>query len=382
MAIRAIFRRSRKRSDDAAPAPLAVAYRGGANDITPLVLQTILFNVTTLTLYRFWSRTRVRRHLWSRFEIEGDALEYAGRGREMLLGFLIVLVVALIPLAAAAAALQLWNPLAPILLYPIPAFLIGVALYRARAYRLSRTLWRGVRFAQTGSAVGYATHALGWSVLSTISFGLFSPMKEAALYRYQMKRSHFGDRTFEYTGPSAPLYGPYLLAWTARIVLAVVLVPLGVAVFAGIGALLGVVFDLGFDDAENVESALQPIAAIGIAAVAYLALALTLALIQTPMAWYFAAQFNHFARHTRIDGIGFRMRATGASVAGLVIGNTFIMALTIGLGRPFTQMRTFRYVASRLETEGEIDLSAIGPSPYVRPGAGEGLADAFDVGAV
>ena len=370
-----------KRADDAPP-PLEIAFRGTAADITPLVLETVLFNISTLTLYRFWSRTRVRRALWSRVEIDGDPLEYTGRGREMLIGFTIVLFFVLIPLALGAAALQFIDPFLPVLLYPVPAFLLGVAIYRARAYRLSRTLWRSVRFGQTGSSVGYSVRLLGYAVLSTISFGLLSPLKRNALFRYEMQRTWFGDRTFTYRGGAGALFGPFLGAYLLRILLFCITMPVAAIVFGVLAAVFGEFGGL-LEAIENTGAmALSPLAAIGIGAFAYLVFGVALVAANAPMAWYYARQYRHFAEHTRLGELGFEMQATGASLAALAVGNALIMLLTLGLGRPFAQMRTIRYIASRLKTRGEADLAGIGPSPVTRSGVGEGLADAFDVGAV
>ncbi len=362
-------------------APPEIAYRGETNDIAPLILETILFNVATLTLYRFWARTRVRRHIWSRTEIDGDGLEYTGRGVELLLGFLVVLFVVFLPLGAAALALQFVEPGLVIALYPIPIFLLGVALYRARAYRLSRTQWRSIRFGQSGKALPYAWRAFGYGILSTLTMGLTTPLKENALFRYEMNNTWFGDKKFEYLGGANPLYGAYIAAWFARIFFALIVFPFAAAITAFFVWLLGDALGLG-DVLENVGPNLSPIAGVGIGAFIYLVFGSAFAAAQAPMAWYYAAQFNHFARWTHLDGLGFTMKARGWGVAKLVVGNAFIILITLGLGKPFTQVRTFRYVAERLQTRGAIDPASIGPSPIVKPGAGEGLADALDVGAV
>ncbi|MEL6363608.1 MAG: YjgN family protein [Pseudomonadota bacterium] len=365
---------------DGAPPP-ALAYRGETNDIASLILETILFNLATLTLYRFWARTRVRRYLWSRTEIAGDPLEYTGRGTEMLLGFLIILFIVFLPLAALALVLQLIEPMLVAAIYPIPLFLLGVALYRARGYRLSRTLWRSVRFGQTGKSLSYAWKVFGYSILTTITFGLMTPTKQSALYRYEMNNTWFGDRKFEYAGGPNPLYGPYIAAWFARIALSVVVFPLAVGVTAFFAWVFGDQLGL-FRWIEQIGPNLSAAAGVGIAALLYLVFGAAFAAAQAPMAWYYAAQFNHFARWTRVGDLGFEMSASGWSVAKLVVGNAFIMLFTLGLGRPFTQVRTFRYVADRLVFRGVADFEGVGPSTVTRPGAGEGLADALDVGAV
>ena len=64
------------------------------------------------------------------------------------------------------------------------------------------------------------------------------------------------------------------------------------------------------------------------------------------------------------------------------VGNIVINLLTLGLGLPFTQMRVFRFVCDRLSAGGEINIDAIIQNAEKRSGLGEGLADAFDVGAV
>ena len=48
--------------------------------------------VLTLGWSRFWGRTRLRRYLWNHLSILGDRFEYRGRGRELLIGFLLALV--------------------------------------------------------------------------------------------------------------------------------------------------------------------------------------------------------------------------------------------------------------------------------------------------
>src|SRR5262249_30077033 len=53
--------------------------------------------MVTLGIYRFWLATDQRRFLWGNTEIAGDALEYAGTARELLIGFLIAIAV-LVPL--------------------------------------------------------------------------------------------------------------------------------------------------------------------------------------------------------------------------------------------------------------------------------------------
>src|SRR5260370_42562133 len=73
-----------------AVAPSApVSFTGNDGAFRRLVTRGALLELITAGFYRFWLTTDIRRHLWSRTQIDGDALEYTGRGKELLVGFLI-----------------------------------------------------------------------------------------------------------------------------------------------------------------------------------------------------------------------------------------------------------------------------------------------------
>ena len=103
-----------------------------------------------------------------------DTFEYTGRGKELLIGFLIALAV-LVPiyilyfsLALEAERLQAFASV------PIVALLYVLgyyALYRARRYRATRTIFRGVRFWMTGSGFAYVGRAVLWDLLTLLSLG-------------------------------------------------------------------------------------------------------------------------------------------------------------------------------------------------------------------
>ena len=71
------------------PLPAQVDFTGDRNAFLQLVARGAGLELVTLGFYRFWLVTDIRRHLWSNTVIDGDAAEYTGRGRELLIGFLI-----------------------------------------------------------------------------------------------------------------------------------------------------------------------------------------------------------------------------------------------------------------------------------------------------
>jgi uncharacterized membrane protein YjgN (DUF898 family) len=109
-------------------------------------------------------------------------------------------------------------------------FLTGYAIYRGRDFRLSRTLWRGIRFDQKGSAFRYALRRFFWSLLVIATLGLAYPFMAGNLWRYRYSHSWYGDRPFGFTGSWKTIAGPYYGLYALVVVLAAVFVGFAVAV--------------------------------------------------------------------------------------------------------------------------------------------------------
>jgi uncharacterized membrane protein YjgN (DUF898 family) len=168
----------------------------------------------TLGIYRFWFATDVRRFLWSNTEIAGETLEYTGTAVELLIGFLIAIAV-LVPLNVAIFVMAL-GPLgetAGVLAFPLLAFLGQFAIYRARRYRLTRTIYRGIRCHQTGSAWRYAVCALFWWVLIILTLGLAYPLAQSRLERFKMRHTYYGNLGGSFEGSAFRLLLRGFLMW-------------------------------------------------------------------------------------------------------------------------------------------------------------------------
>jgi uncharacterized membrane protein YjgN (DUF898 family) len=186
-----------------APPPMPVGFCGERGEFFHLVKRGAGLEFVTLGFYRFWLTTDIRRHLWTHTEIEGDGAEYTGRGKELLIGFLIALAI-LVPVYLgyflAGLEAERFKAFASI---PLVAFfyLFGqFAIFRARRYRLTRTVWRGVRFWMSGSGWIYALQASLWGLLMIVTLGLVLPWRAAALERYKMRHSYYGDLQGSFEG--------------------------------------------------------------------------------------------------------------------------------------------------------------------------------------
>ncbi len=180
-----------------------VSFSGNRGEFFRLVARGAGLELITVGFYRFWLATDIRRHLWSNTHIDGDAAEYTGRAMELLIGFLIALAI-LVPvyLAYFLASMEA-ERIKAFASLPLLAFfyLFGqFAIYRARRYRLTRTVWRGVRFWMSGSGWAYAGRAALWGLLMILTLGLILPWRDAALERYKMRHSYYGDLQGSFEG--------------------------------------------------------------------------------------------------------------------------------------------------------------------------------------
>jgi uncharacterized membrane protein YjgN (DUF898 family) len=216
-----------------------VAFTGRRADFVRLVMRGALLEFVTVGFYRFWLATDMRRHLWSHTSVGGDGPEYTGTAKELLIGFLFALAI-LLPIyliyffvGLEAERAQAFASIPLVLFFYLFA---QFAIYRARRYRLTRTVWRGVRFWMAGSGWNYAWRAALWGLLVLVTLGLALPWRAAALERFKMRYSFYGDLPGRFDGTGWEFFKNgwwlWLLAWPA--VFFPVALPFIYAAFKGI----------------------------------------------------------------------------------------------------------------------------------------------------
>lgn len=358
---------------EAAPTQ-AFAHRGVFFNVLGLALKNAGLTIATLTLYRFWARTAMRRRLWSRTWVLGDPLEYTGTAGELVRGFLIALPCFFLP------AIFVFY-IAPFALDPVGAAwltfgfyvvavpLIAAARYWMRRYQLSRTRWRGIRMGLSGSAWSFAFASTGWTVLQTLSLGWYTPLARMNRAKLMWENTRFGDQPFTFVDDGAPphkgLWWPFALGWFGFPIAA----GLAVAASMGIAGALGALnpsSDAATGGAANIL--------IGV-----LAVFLTIIFMVAAWAPYNAAAMNRIASLIALDGARFRLKAKSLSLLAITLAGWSITILSLGLLAPMGGFLQVRYVLNRLEMIGAPRFSEIGQSIVAAPDAGEGLGDAFDL---
>ncbi len=339
-----------------------------------LSLKIALLSLLTLGLYAFWGKVEVRRRIWHAIRVNGEPLEYTGTGKELLLGFLLavgLLLVGVIAYSVIMLALFGDTMLARLMdlpLYALLFWLTGLAIYRARRYRLRRTQWRGIRGTMSGSPARFANTWFATALLVPLSLGWALPWRQVKLYRILTNETRVGTTPLRFAkGASASaLYPPFALVWFA--------------IFMVVLLLAGAVIVLYADISRRGEGLV--LHAIPTSAKVYGAFALLLALAAIYLLLrYHAHRLNWMAGNTFLQDGHFTLNFQAGDLFRLVVGNALILLLSLGVLLPVVQKRLVRHFVRYLGFEGTVDLAAITQAGDTLEKTGEGLAEAFDIDA-
>lgn len=342
----------------------ALDYDGRRGELFGIVLRNTLLALLTLGVYRFWGKTRLRRYLWARLRLLGDRLEWTGTPMELFLGFLVALAV-LVPIVVISGTIDFFLASHSVVMqiglqavyYAVVSFLIGIAIFRARRYQLTRTAWRGIHFGQSGSSVRYALLWIGYMLLTVATLGIARPVGDIGLQRYAMRHTWLGSVPFQFEGRARDLMGRWILC--------LVLVPI----------------TLGLS-----------------------------------LVWYAALLTRYFAAHTRFASLGFALPVSFRDLARIFLPWYLVLAAVFGLLGTWVAVsgaaagpaqtvpvvpivllvvllvfvpalqiimvthRLLGLIAARLTIQGTAELERIVQQAQQAPRTGEGLADALDVG--
>ena len=341
----------------------AFGFSGTWRDYAPIAFTNLLLTIVTLGIYRFWATTRTRHYLWSQTRFIDARLEWTGTGKELFVGFLMVLLLLLLPLillqfAVPALILRGYGLLGGVLgivLFAAFFYLGGLARYRALRYRLSRTWWHGIRGGSDDNGWSYGWSYMWKSFVGSLALGLLIPWSIMSLWDERWNRLSFGPFSFEAAGDHSKTFQRFLFFY---------LIPL-IALILGIVAFFS---GAGGSVSGGILVALVPVgfyAAFGVVALAY-----------------YSSFFREAVGGMSLSTLNFQFEARSKDWLLLILGDIGLVIVTLGIGSIFLSYRHWKFFIAHLNATGEIDLNELTQSTAREPRQGEGLLDAFDIGAI
>jgi uncharacterized membrane protein YjgN (DUF898 family) len=364
-------------------------YDGTVGALYWIFVKNLLLNIITLTIYRFWGKTNLRRYAWSHTTLQGERFEYTGRGGELFVGFLFVVGIYIAGFIAAAIATVALGPSFEVItqfgLIVLIAYLIFVAQYAAQNYRLTRTLWSGIRGGMTGSAWKYGVKAFLFTLLNVITLNLASPWTNLRLAEDRFNNSYFGNAKASLQASAKPLYASFVIGFVGAVI--------GIALWAGmiwyyleatgtLDEVLVIQQELEQAEIEGREPTLTEeqastytSALVGSILAGYLGIAV---ITIFAFAHYASVFFRTIAENLQLAELRFSSEVTALNYIGLWLGNLLWVLLTLGFGFPVAVHRSLKFFANRLAIHGELDVGRLQQTTLDRPKFGEGLLEAFD----
>lgn len=346
----------------------AFRFTGTWQEYLPIGLTNLLLTIVTLGIYRFWAQARTRRYLWSRTQFADDTLEWTGTGLEMFVGFLIVMLF-LIPFilffqfGVQALVFRGQGLLAGLLVFAFYFgffYLAGLAIFRALRYRLSRTWWHGIRGGSDDAGWSYALSSLAKNLAALFTLGLLFPWSMTRLWNERWGRMSFGPYAFEAHAGTGGLMGRWL---------ALYMIPFFFVIGGGLAAFFASTG--GFN--PNAPGWLAGVA-IGVVVTYLVVLLVSLA--------YYAKFYRVVVGATSLGPVQFAFNARSADWLKLILGTIGLVIVTLGIGLIFVTYRNWSFFVRHLEASGDIDLDTMTQSTARGATDAEGLASAFDIGAI
>jgi uncharacterized membrane protein YjgN (DUF898 family) len=356
----------------------AFGFEGTWREFAPIAFTNLLLTIVTLGVYRFWATTRTRKYLWSRTRFIDERLEWTGTGKELIIGFLIVFVAFGVPFlflqfGVQAMILQGYAGAAGIfglLAFAGIFYLTGVARMRMLRYRLSRTWWHGIRGGSDDKGWAYGWSYVWRNIVGWMAFGLLIPWAMSTLWNDRWRSMSFGPHRFHSSIMPGQIFRRFLLFYLLPFIIFVVMIAV---IFTGGLALAGL--DAGMEQESPAPSAFGMLVAALFSLLLY-------GIIGLVALAYYSKFFRVAVSSMSLSTLDFHFSARTKDWLKLILGDIALVLLTLGIGVIFLSYRHWKFFIDHLDASGEISMSSLTQSTTNAPGQGEGLADAFDIGAI
>ena len=365
-------------------APVRVTWAGNPWSLAGLCFLNLILTIITVGIYWFWSRSELRRYTWQMVRVNGEPLEYTGTGRELLIGYLKLVLFVLLPVGLILVAMQhVFGPQNPVVMGVVIIFtfaltyLAYIGYYRAYRYILSRTRWRGIAFGLGAGANGYAWTAFWSSFIVSLSYAWLTPWRTVQLRRRIVSAMNFGSAPFRFEGGSDSLIGPFAAVWfsifgafIAFALVSVLLDPNGMKLLMQ-----------GMEQGRHHVQAdtMGILLIVHTVARVFFMVAIPALLVIWAWSWYEARKLNVLASATRFGGMSAHLKATTGGVFWLTVSNWLIIIFTLTILMPVTRARRLRYLVERMSFSGYVDMAAVARGAERSGTQGAGLEAAFSV---
>lgn len=345
--------------DEKRPTPVPVVFTGSGSEYFRIWIVNLALTILTLGIYSAWAKVRRLQYFYRNTSLAGAAFDYHGDPKAILKGRIIGVLLLL-----AYQLLGSFSVVAGVAAFVLLVAILPWLLQRSLRFKLANSSYRGIRFHFAGSVGGAYQAFLLWPLAGYITMGLLMPYAHREIKSYQHSQARFGDAAFAFSGKAGDFYRIYLKALGM-----VLLILIGGGLLAA-GSVAGM--HAAFGDGKPGREM------VGTVITAVVLLYLLVFLVISP--WMAARLQNLVWNHTMLETHDIRSFVRARDLLWLYVSNFAGILLTLGLYKPFADIRLARYRLTHMEFLMDGDLeSFLGARAQSVTAVGEETADVFNV---
>ena len=325
-------------------------FTGSGGEYFRIWIVNLALSILTLGIYSAWATVRTRKYFYGNTHLAGSAFEYLATPMAILKGRLIAVAVFAVYLIVGH-----FYPTYQMILTVLIWLLIPIVIVQSLSYRAQSSAYRGVRLAFNGDKKSSYASFLGWPLLIPFTFGLIVPFVIFKQAKFVAGNHRFGGEAFSFSAKASQYYGIYL---------GVFLLMLGLGL--GLGVLIPLLSSLG---------------ALFLLDVLILAIVPFYLVVWAIGGYLFIRQQQLLFNHTQIGSqFSFKAQYSARSWIWLLLSNTLLLGLTLGLYYPWAKVRTAKFRVQNLALNAQTDLDHFVDQNLADTKAtGEELGDIFSV---
>ncbi|TCJ18019.1 DUF898 domain-containing protein [Parasulfuritortus cantonensis] len=347
--------------DNQAPQTHSFTFTGQGGEYFRIWIVNVALTIVTLGIYSAWAKVRRLQYFYRNTSLAGSGFDYHGDPLAILKGRLIG-VGLFVAYNVAARTDPLIGLGALILLLAVLPWL----LQRSLCFKLANSSYRGLRFRFAGTTGGAYGVFLAWPILGYMTLGLLFPFVHQRIKAWQHGNSRYGTTPFSFTAGVGGFYAIY-----GKLIL-MLAVAIGLAIAAASGLGLFALLDNPYLSRE------QRAGLIGMLALGFLAAYLLAMLFVGP--WFAARMQNLVWNGTALGPHGLRSDVRARDLLAIYLTNFLAILLTVGLFKPFADIRLARYRLEHMALAAQTDLDEfVAGQASAVAATGEETAEVFDV---
>lgn len=280
-------------------------FTGSGSNFFGIIVINWLLTAITLGLYYPWAKEKKLKYLYASTTLNNDQFHFLGTGKEMFKGYIKALALfAILGIVFFYINKAGYPTIAILVMYLLLAAILPFAIHGSYRYRMSKTVWRGIRMGYRGDRNELVKNFFTWIFYTIITFGIYGAWFAVNLRNYLFNHIRLGDIEFKSNAKGKDYF------WL------------------------------------NVQGYLLTLLTLGIY-----------------MFWWQKNLYNFYINNLSLEKEGQKIQLKSNATAGgffeLLLINVLIIVFTFGLGYAWAATRTMKFITASIELTGNIDLDTV-----------------------